>query len=78
MTPHTDLVHGGWWQSGTGIVMSAWAWLAGDANGLTIILTLLTIVLTTIKVIDAVRRWRRTSGATLIEHMQEATRPGDL
>lgn len=55
---HTNLVEGGWWQSAAGAVVSAWSWMVGDANGLTIILTLLTIALTLVKLVEAVRRWR--------------------
>lgn len=77
LTHNSDIVTGGWWQSGIGVVVSTWSWLAGDATGLTIILTVSTIILTVIKIVDAVRRWNMATGG-LRERWKAVTRPVEL
>ena len=55
-----DTINGGWAAVLAGAGMSAWNWLTSGANGMTIILTLLSIALAAIKLADAVRSWRTT------------------
>jgi hypothetical protein len=78
LTHNSDIVTGGWWQSGVGIVVSAWSWLVGDANGLTIFLTAATLILTLIKIADAVRRFKAADGGSVAERWRRITHPNDL
>jgi hypothetical protein len=55
-----DTINGGWVAVLAGAGMSGWNWLTSGANGMTIILTLLSIALAAIKLADAVRSWRAT------------------
>ncbi len=77
-TPHNDIVHGGWWRSLAGMGLASWSWLAGEASGLTILLSIATLVLTIIKIVDALRRWGATSGLPVAERVRAATRPTPL
>lgn len=56
----TDTINGGWGAVLAGATMSSWNWLTSGANGMTIILTGLSIALAAIKLADAVRSWRAT------------------
>ena len=56
----TDTINGGWVAVLAGATMSGWNWLTSGANGMTIILTLMSIALAAIKLADAVRTWRPT------------------
>lgn len=73
----TSIINGGWWQTSAGLCLSVWSWLVGAANGLTIILTVLTIALTALKLWDAVRAWKATSG-TVRERITQITKPADF
>ena len=75
MTPHNDLVHGGWWQSLAGLALTSWSWLVGEMSGLTVLLSIATLILTVIKIIDALRRWGATSGRPVRERVKAVTRP---
>lgn len=75
---HQDIIHGGWWQSAAGTLLSVWSWLAGDMAGLPLILTVLTIALTAVKLVDAINRIRATKGLPPRERWRAITRPGDL
>lgn len=55
-----DTIQGGWPVTLGAAAMSGWNWLTAGANGMTIILTLLSIALALIKLADAVRAWRAT------------------
>lgn len=59
----TDTINGGWMAVLAGAAMSSWNWLTSGANGMTIILTLLSIALAAVKLADAVRSWRATDHA---------------
>lgn len=77
MTNHQDIVHGGWWQTVAGWVVSAFGWFGSGMNGATLLLTVLTIVLSAIKIADAVRRWRSVDGG-LKDRWKAVTRPGGI
>lgn len=78
MNLHNDLVHGGWWQSIAGVLLTAWSWLTGDMPGIALILSAATLVLTLIKIADALRRWGSTRGLPVSERVRAATRPSPL
>ncbi len=78
MTPHNDLVQGGWWQSMAGLLLTSWSWLVGEMSGLTVLLSIATLILTAIKIADALRRWGATAGRPISERVRAATRPTPL
>lgn len=51
-------VAGSWWASMAGWVYSIWHWFAGDANGMTLVIGISTVVLTGIKIAQEVHAWR--------------------
>jgi len=51
-------VAGSWWASLAGWAYSIWSWFAGDANGMTVLIGITTIVLTGIKIVQEVHAWR--------------------
>jgi hypothetical protein len=55
-----DTIQGGWVITLGAAAMSGWNWLTAGANGMTIILTMMSIALAAIKLADAVRAWRAT------------------
>lgn len=63
----TDTINGGWGAVLAGATMSGWNWLTSGANGMTIILTALSIALAAIKLADAVRSWRATDHAAPVK-----------
>ena len=77
MTPHNDLVHGGWWQSLAGLALTSWSWLVGEMSGLTVLLSIATLILTILKISDALRRLGTTSGP-IADRVRAATRPSPL
>lgn len=64
--PQHDAINGGWWQTIAGWAVSGWGWATADMPGLTIILTVCTIALTMVKLLDAVRRFRAEGRGTPI------------
>jgi hypothetical protein len=81
MQTTTDTINGGWGAVLAGATMSGWNWLTTGANGMTIILTLLSIALAVIKLADAVRTWRATDPrAHLADRIKSTfgTRPAPL
>lgn len=77
----TDTINGGWGAVLTGTAMSSWNWLTSGANGMTIILTGLSIALAVIKLADAVRSWRATDhGAPIKDRLKSTfgTQPAPL
>lgn len=76
-----DTIQGGWAVTLGSAVMSGWGWLTAGANGMTIILSLLSIALAVIKLADAVRAWRATDRAAPVgERLRSTfgTRPASL
>ena len=60
MNPDPDTnahVAGSWWASIAGWVYSIWHWFAGDANGMTLVIGISTVVLTGIKIAQEVHAW---------------------
>lgn len=53
---HTYVV-GSWWASMAGWAYSIWHWFAGDANGMTVLIGITTIVLTGIKIAQEIHAW---------------------
>ncbi len=51
-------VAGSWWASIAGWAYSIWSWFAGDANGMTVLIGITTIVLTGIKIAQEIHAWR--------------------
>lgn len=78
MSPHNDLAHGGWWQSLAGLLLTSWSWLVGEMSGLTVLLSIATLILTVIKITDALRRWGATQGLPVSARVRAATRPSPL
>lgn len=77
----TDTIQGGWAVTLGGALMSGWGWLTAGANGMTIILTCLSIALAVIKLADALRAWRATDHAAPVgERLRSTfgTRPAPL
>lgn len=77
----TDTIHGGWGAVLAGSAMSGWNWLTSGANGMTIILTALSIALAVIKLADAVRSWRATDQSAPVSDRLRSTfgtRPAPL
>ena len=64
MSAHQNIVDGGGGIAFAGWVASAYAWATGGASPLTVLATILTIVLTVIKLYDAIQRKRKGGGAT--------------
>lgn len=50
-------VAGSWWASLAGWAYSIWSWFAGDANGMTVLIGITTIVLTGIKIAQEIHAW---------------------
>lgn len=76
-----DTIQGGWAVTLGAAAMSGWNWLTAGANGMTIILTALSIALAVIKLADAVRAWRATDRAAPVgERLRSTfgTRPAPL
>ncbi len=76
-------VAGSWWASLAGWVYSIWHWFAGDANGMTLLIGIGTVVLTGIKIAQEVHAWRardeeRQALRKLWDRMSKRTRPGRL
>lgn len=76
-------VAGSWWASLAGWAYSIWSWFAGDANGMTVLIGITTIVLTGIKIAQEVHAWRardeeRQALRKLWDRMSKRTRPGRL
>jgi hypothetical protein len=78
--PQHDAINGGWWQTLAGWAVSCWGWATADMPGLTIILTVSTIALTVVKLLDAVRTLRADRGLPLGARVKKAfsTRPASL
>ncbi len=56
--PNTNAhVAGSWWASMAGWVYSIWHWFAGDANGMTLVIGISTVVLTCIKIAQEIHAW---------------------
>ena len=84
MTPDQQHhVAGSWWASMAGWVYSIWHWFAGDANGMTLVIGISTVVLTGIKIAQEVHAWRardeeRRVLGKLWERMGGKTRPARI
>ena len=84
LDPNTNAhVAGSWWASMAGWVYSIWHWFAGDANGMTVVIGITTVVLTGIKIAQEIRAWRardeeRQALRKLWDRMSKRTRPARL
>lgn len=82
-TDHSPNVAGSWAVSITGWALSGWSYLTEGMAPLTAMATVLTVVLTLIKLAQEVSAWRRREHdrqmlRKMLERMQRFTRPGDL
>ena len=50
-------VVGSWWASIAGWAYSIWSWFAGDANGMTVMIGITTVILTVIKIAQELQAW---------------------
>ena len=85
MTPPDQHLHvgGSWITSFAGWLVSTWAWFAGEANGMTIMIGIGTIILTGIKVAQEIRAWllrdeEQQALRKLWEKMNRKSRPAKL
>lgn len=58
MSTDHNIINGGWREAAAGWAVSWYGWLFADMPGITAIVAVATLVLTVIKILDAVRAWR--------------------
>lgn len=58
MTTDHQVIHGGWREAVAGWLVSGYGWLFADMPGIAALVAIATLVLTIIKILDAVRTWR--------------------
>ena len=81
MSTDHQIIHGGWREAVAGWLVSGYGWLFADMPGIAALVAVATLLLTIIKIIDAVRSWRAgdrsmTIGARLKTTF--GTRPAQL
>lgn len=57
---HADTINGGWREAIAGWLVSGYGWLFADMPGIAALVAIATLILTAIKILDAVRSWRAT------------------
>ena len=58
MSADHNVIQGGWREAVVGWLVSGYGWLFADMPGIAALVAVATLVLTIIKILDAVRAWR--------------------